>query len=323
MEIKAKEDEAAKYKKVNDKLNQVLEETSKVIVGQEETLEHLLVAVLCDGNVLLESYPGLGKTKMVRTLSQVLGLDFSRIQNTPDLMPSDITGTHIINEADDGSKEFIFQRGPIFSNMILADEINRATPKTQSALLEAMQEKQVTAGNQSYDLEKPFFLMATQNPIEQEGTYPLPEAQTDRFMMKLEVGYPEEKEEQEIVERFTSELDFSPRLEEVLSKPSLLKLQEFTRKVPIADDIRNRAVKIVKKTRDHEDLNYGASPRASMALVLAGKGRALVQGRKYVSAEDINEMAENVIKHRIGLNFRAEKQGREPDDIIQDIVDEV
>ncbi|MFB6144353.1 MAG: AAA family ATPase [Candidatus Nanohaloarchaea archaeon] len=321
MEIKAKEDEAAKYEKVNKKLNQVLEETGKVIVGQEQVLEHILVAVLCDGNVLIESYPGLGKTKMVRTLSQVLGLDFSRIQNTPDLMPSDITGTHIIDDSSDG-KEFIFQRGPIFANMILADEINRATPKTQSALLEAMEEKQVTAGNQSYSLEKPFFLMATQNPIEQEGTYPLPEAQTDRFMMKLEVDYPEEEEEQQIVERFTSELDYSPELEEVLSKPSLLKLQEFTRQVPIADDIRNRAVRIVKETRDHEDLNYGASPRASMSLVLAGKGRALIEGREYVSAEDINEMAEPVLKHRIGLNFRAEKQGKEPRDIIQDIVDE-
>ena len=322
MNISAREDESAKYEKVNEKLNQVLEETSKVIVGQEEVLENILVAVLCDGNVLLESYPGLGKTKMVRTLSQVLGLGFSRIQNTPDLMPTDITGTHIINEEDDGSKEFIFQKGPIFANMILADEINRATPKTQSALLEAMEEKQITAGNQSYDLEKPFFLMATQNPIEQEGTYPLPEAQTDRFMMKLEVNYPSEQQEQEIVKRFTSELDFSPELEEVLSKPSLLKLQQFTRQVPIADDIRNRAVKIVTKTRDHEDLNYGASPRASMSLVLAGKGRALIENREYVSAEDINEMAEPVLKHRIGLNFRAEKQGKEPSDVIEEIVDE-
>ncbi|MFB6145600.1 MAG: AAA family ATPase [Candidatus Nanohaloarchaea archaeon] len=321
MEITSK-DEAGKYEKASEKLNEVLEETSKVMVGQRDIIENVLISILCDGNVLLESYPGLGKTKMVRTLSKVLGLDFSRIQNTPDLMPSDITGTHIIDEHG-SEKEFIFQKGPIFANMILADEINRATPKTQSALLEAMEEKQVTAGNQSYDLDKPFFLMATQNPIDQEGTYPLPEAQSDRFMMKLQLDYPSEEEEEQIVDRFTSELDFSPDLEKVLSKNSLIKLQEFTRQVPIADDIRERAVEIVSATRDNEDLNYGASPRASMALVLGGKARALLEGRNYVSARDINQMAKPVLRHRIGLNFRAEKEGKTPDDIVDEILDEV
>jgi len=322
MKIEAK-DEAGKYEKANQKLNEIMEETSKVMVGQEEIIENVLISILCDGNVLLESYPGLGKTKMIHTLSKVLGLEFSRIQNTPDLMPSDITGTQIINEKDDGSKEFVFQEGPIFANMVLADEINRATPKTQAALLEAMQEKQVTAGNKSYDLDDPFFLMATQNPIDQEGTYPLPEAQTDRFMMKLRLDYPKDDEELEIVDRFTSELDFSPELDTVLSEASLLKLQQFTRQVPIADDISERAVKIVKSTRSHDDLNYGASPRASMALVLAGKGRALMEGRNYVSAEDINGMAQPVLRHRIGLNFKAEKEDKQPDDVIAEIVDEV
>ncbi|MFB6200323.1 MAG: AAA family ATPase [Candidatus Nanohaloarchaea archaeon] len=318
MKLKSK-DEDTKYEKASDKLNEIIEETGKIIVGQEDILEKTLIAIICDGNVLLESNPGLGKTKMISTLSQVIGLDFSRIQSTPDLMPSDITGTHIINEEDDGSKEFVFQKGPIFANMILADEINRATPKTQSALLEAMQEKQVTAGNQTYELEKPFFLMATQNPIDQEGTYPLPEAQQDRFMMKLKLDYPEEKEEHEIVDRFTDEMNYEPGLEQVISQPSLLKLQEFTHKVPIADDIREKAVKTVSKTREHQDLEFGASPRASIHLVLAAKGKALIERRNYVSEQDIKDMAIPVLRHRIGLNFKAEKQGKTPEEVIQQI----
>ena len=322
MKIQASDD-AGKYEKASERLNRVMEETGKVIVGQEDVIEKILISIICDGNVLLESYPGLGKTKTVRTLSQVLGLNFSRIQNTPDLMPSDITGTHIINENEHGEKEFVFQEGPIFSNMILADEINRATPKTQAALLEAMEEKQVTVGNESYQLEKPFFLMATQNPIDQEGTYPLPEAQKDRFMMKLEMGHPEDDEEEEIVDRFTSELDYSPQLEKVLSQASLIKLQEFVRQVPVADDIKERAVEIVSATREHDDLNYGASPRASINLVLGGKGRALIQGRNYVSARDINEMAKPILRHRIGLNFQAEKQDKNEDDVVEEIVEEV
>ncbi|MFB6217026.1 MAG: AAA family ATPase, partial [Candidatus Aenigmatarchaeota archaeon] len=262
------------------------------------------------------------KTKMIETLSEVLGLKFSRIQNTPDLMPSDITGTHVINETGEGEKEFVFQEGPIFANMILADEINRATPKTQAALLEAMQEKQVTAGNKSYQLDKPFFLMATQNPLDQEGTYPLPEAQSDRFLIKIKVDYPEEEEENKIVERFTQELNYEPELEEVLSKDSVIQLQEFTTQVPIADDIRERAVRMVKRTRTHDDLEWGASPRASLALVKTGKARALLEGRNHVSEEDIEAMSMPVLRHRIGLNFQAEKKGREPEDVIEEIVDE-
>ncbi|MBY6287290.1 AAA domain-containing protein [Nanohaloarchaea archaeon H12] len=313
-------DRASKYEKLTEKISEVKREVSKVIVGQEEVIEQIIVSILCDGNILLESNPGMGKTMTVRTISEVIGLDFSRIQSTPDLMPSDITGTHIIQE-DDTNTDFVFQKGPIFANMVLVDEINRATPKTQSALLEAMEEKQVTVGNESYELKQPFFLMATQNPIEQEGTYPLPEAQRDRFMMKVELDYPDINEERDIVERFTNNLEFEPDLGQVLSSSSLVRMQEFTREVPIADDIRNKAVKLVRKTRDHDDLDYGASPRASMQMVLAAKARALLQGRSHVSTSDINSMAKPVMRHRVGLNFQAEKEGKTEDDVIEDILD--
>ncbi|EGQ42821.1 MAG: MoxR-like ATPase [Candidatus Nanosalina sp. J07AB43] len=313
-------DRASKYEKLTEKISEVKREVSKVIVGQEEVIEQIVVSILCDGNILLESNPGMGKTMTVRTISEVIGLDFSRIQSTPDLMPSDITGTHIIQE-DDADTDFVFQKGPIFANMVLVDEINRATPKTQSALLEAMEEKQVTVGNESYELKQPFFLMATQNPIEQEGTYPLPEAQRDRFMMKVELDYPDINEERDIVERFTNDLEFEPDLSQVLSSSSLVRMQEFTREVPIADDIRNKAVKLVRNTRDHDDLDYGASPRASMQMVLAAKARALLQGRSHVSTSDINSMAKPVLRHRIGLNFQAEKEGKTEDDVIEDILD--
>lgn len=313
-------DESGKYDKANKKLSKVKDEVNKVMVGQEEVIEQVLISILCDGNILLESNPGMGKTKMISTISKVLGLEFSRIQNTPDLMPSDITGTHIIDESD-GKADFVFQKGPIFANMILADEINRATPKTQSALLEAMQEKQVTVGNNSYSLDEPFFLMATQNPIEQEGTYPLPEAQRDRFMMKVELDYPNFREENKIVDRFTSKLDFDPELDKVISRSSLIRLQEFTRKVPIANDLREKAVKIVSETRDMDELDYGASPRASMNIVLASKARAIVQGRTHVSESDIDEVAKPVLRHRIGLSFKAEKKGLDEDKIINQIIE--
>lgn len=312
-------DRASKYEKLTQKISDIKEEVSKVMVGQDEAIEQVLVSVLCDGNILLESNPGMGKTMMVRTISDVVGLDFSRIQSTPDLMPSDITGTHIIEESDQGT-DFVFQKGPIFANMILVDEINRATPKTQSALLEAMEEKQVTVGNQSYDLKEPFFLMATQNPIEQEGTYPLPEAQRDRFMMKIKLNYPDTKEERKIVDRFTTELDFDPELEQILSGKSLIRMQEFTREVPIADDIRDRAIMTVQNTRRNSDLDYGASPRASMQLVLAAKAKALLEGRNHVSTSDVDEMAKPILRHRIGLSFQAEKEGKTPDDIVEEIL---
>ncbi len=311
---------SVEYDKVNEKLAEIKNEVGKVIVGQEDVIDQVLACILCDGNILLESNPGMGKTKMASTFSKTMGLNFSRIQSTPDLMPSDITGTHIIDESS-GKAEFIFQKGPIFANMVLADEINRATPKTQSALLEAMQEKQVTVGNNSYSLEKPFFLIATQNPIEQEGTYPLPEAQRDRFLMKVKLEFPEQIEEVEIVERFSETLNYTPELKTVISKDELIHLQEFTRNVPIADDIRKKAVQIVRSTRERDELDYGASPRASINLVLAAKGHAIIENRNHVSEEDIAIMAKPVLRHRIGLSFAAEKKGLSEDQVIEEIIE--
>ncbi|KAB1194518.1 AAA domain-containing protein [Haloferax sp. MBLA0076] len=297
----------------------VTDEVGKRIIGQEDVVERLLVCVLCDGNALLESNPGLGKTTLVRTLAAATDLQFSRVQNTPDLMPSDITGTEIIRETPEG-REFVFERGPIFANVVLADEINRATPKTQSALLEAMQEKQVTAAGHTYTLPRPFFVLATQNPIDQGGTYPLPEAQTDRFLMKILVDYPDFDDERTIVKQY-AEGAVLPDVERVLPRMHLLAAQELVRKVPIADDIRDRTIELVRRTREDEAIEFGASPRASMALVLAAKARAFVNGRTYVSWEDVAEMAAPVIRHRIILDFRAEREGLTPDDVVQRLLE--
>ncbi|RDZ46990.1 AAA family ATPase [Haloferax sp. Atlit-10N] len=298
----------------------VKDEVGKRIIGQHDVVERLLVCVLCDGNALLESNPGLGKTTLVRALSDATDLQFSRVQNTPDLMPSDITGTEIIRETPDG-RDFVFERGPIFANVVLADEINRATPKTQAALLEAMQEKQVTAAGETYELPDPFFVLATQNPIDQGGTYPLPEAQTDRFLMKILVGYPEFDEERSIVKQY-AEGGASPEVERVLPRTHLLAAQRLVRQVPISDDIRDRTIELVRKTREDEQVEFGASPRASMALVLAAKARAFVHGRTHVSWEDVVEMAPPVIRHRIILDFRAEREGLDPDDVIARLLNE-
>lgn len=297
----------------------VMKEIHKVVVGQDEMVEQVLVCLLCNGNALLEGYPGLAKTLMINTLAKTLSMKFSRIQNTPDLMPSDITGTYIISE-EKGKREFKFQPGPIFANIVLADEINRATPKSQSAFLEAMQEKQVTVGNTTFKLDEPFFVLATQNPIEQEGTYPLPEAQADRFVMKINVDYPEEKEEIEIVKRYTERAEV-PDPKKILDKERLIKLQELTRNMPIADDLRNAAVKLVIATRKNKELFlYGASPRASMALILASKAKALIEGRAHVASEDIRAMAMPVLRHRVVLSFEAERQGLKVDDAIKKII---
>jgi MoxR-like ATPase len=251
-----------------------------------------------------------------------MDLKFSRIQSTPDLMPSDITGTYIIEETS-GKRNFKFQPGPVFANIVLADEIYRATPKTQSALLEAMQEKQVTVGNSTFKLDLPFFVLATQNPIEQEGTYPLPEAQSDRFLLKINVSYPAFNEEVDIVNKYAMELK-EPRLKVMLNKNHLLSLQGLTRQVPIANDIKNRAIKIVAATRTNKDLiHYGASPRASIGLILAAKARALVKGRNHVSNDDINSMVFPILRHRIILNFEAERKGMTTDDAIKQIVEKV
>lgn len=307
------------YKHVFDA---VFKEVEKVVVGQNDVIRQILVANLCDGNALLEGYPGLAKTLAVRTLADLMNLKFSRIQSTPDLMPSDITGTYIIEETS-GRRTFKFQPGPVFANIVLADEINRATPKTQSALLEAMQEKQVTVGNNTFKLDLPFFVLATQNPIEQEGTYPLPEAQADRFLLKIKVGYPSFDEETEIVNKYASVLREN-KLKTLLNKNHLLSLQHLTRQVPIANDIKHRAIKIIAATRVNKDvIHYGASPRASIGILLAAKANALIKGRNHVSNEDINEMAYPILRHRIILNFEAERKGMTTDDAVKHILDKV
>ncbi|HLF54694.1 MAG TPA: MoxR family ATPase [Candidatus Nanoarchaeia archaeon] len=298
----------------------VFSELNKVIVGQNEVLKEVCVALVANSHALLEGYPGLAKTLAIRTMSELLDLKFSRVQNTPDLMPSDITGTYIIEEGTSGKRSFKFQPGPIFANVVLADEINRATPKTQSALLEAMQERQVTVGNSTFKLEEPFFVLATQNPIEQEGTYPLPEAQADRFLLKIRVDYPSLDEETEIVNRYAEESK-NVKLKPILNKDSLLYLQHMAKQIPIANDIKKYAVQLVVSTRQKKNLiEYGASPRASIGLVLAAKARALIEGRKFVSKDDIYKMAYPVLRHRIILSFEAERQGMHEDDVIKSLL---
>jgi len=297
------------------------EEIGNVIVGQKEAVEQITIALLCEGHALVESNPGLAKTLMISTISKAMNLKFSRIQCTPDLMPSDITGTNMIEEKEKG-KEFRFEPGPVFANIVLADEINRASPKTQSALLEAMQEKQVTVGNDTYLLDRPFFILATQNPIEMEGTYPLPEAQLDRFLLKILLGYPSFEEEMEIIKRYTkSEV---PQVTRGLDKSTLLNLQKLTRQVPISDELTQRALSIVTMTRkDKENIEYGASPRASIGLILAAKARALIEGRNFVSKEDVDTMAYPVLRHRIILTFEAERSGMTSDEAVGKILQKV
>ncbi|RXA20123.1 MoxR family ATPase [Methanosarcina sp. MSH10X1] len=312
---------ATTYQNAGRIFKSFFEEIGNVIVGQNKVMEQIVIAILCGGHALVESNPGLGKTLMISTVSKAMNLKFSRIQCTPDLMPSDITGTNVIEEKDN-KKEFRFQPGPVFSNVVLADEINRASPKTQSALLEAMQEKQVTVGNDTFLLDSPFFILATQNPIEMEGTYPLPEAQLDRFLLKILVDYPSYEEEMEIINRYTkSEV---PKISRGLDKTTLLDLQKLTRQVPISEELKQRVLSIVGMTRkDKERIEYGASPRASIGLILAAKARALVEGRNFVSKEDIDYMAYPVLRHRLILTFEAERSGITPDQAIEDIIRKV
>ena len=302
--------------------SEMFAEMRKVVIGQDKIVEQIAVALLSDGNALLEGYPGLAKTLTVRSLAKLMDLRFSRIQHTPDLMPSDITGTYVIEEKD-GKRDFKFYPGPIFANIVLADEINRATPKTQSALLEAMQEKQVTVGNTTYKLDKPFFVLATQNPIEQEGVYPLPEAQADRFLLKIKTDYPTYDQEVEIVNKYAYE-HHEKQFKTVIDKHQLLSLQQLARQVPIATDLKRDAVKLITSTRTRKDLiEYGASPRASIGLIVASKARALINGRNHVSSEDIKAMAYPVLRHRIMLNFEAERKGMNTDDAIKTLVDKM
>lgn len=309
---------ATTYQNAGRIFKSFFEEIGNVVVGQNKVVEQIMIAILCEGHALVESNPGLGKTLMISTVSKAMNLKFSRIQCTPDLMPSDITGTNVIEETDN-KKEFRFQPGPVFSNVVLADEINRASPKTQSALLEAMQEKQVTVGNDTFLLDSPFFILATENPIEMEGTYPLPEAQLDRFLLKVLVDYPSPEEEMEIINRYTKSQ--IPTISRALDKSTLLDLQKLTRQVPISEELKQRVLSIVGMTRkEKENIEYGASPRASIGLILAAKARALIEGRNFVSKEDIDYMAYPVLRHRLILTFEAERRGMTPDQAIEDII---
>lgn len=311
------EDQKAVFSRAPEIFKKLRSEIDKVIVGQNVAIEQLLVAILAGGHALLESNPGLAKTLLVKTTASCLGLDYSRIQCTPDLMPADITGTTIIEEIDKG-KKFRFEAGPVFSNIVLADEINRASPKTQSALLEAMQEKQVTVGNKTYLLDKPFFILATQNPIEMEGTFPLPEAQLDRFLLKIFMEYPSREEELEILERYT--IRGEPTVETVVSKDEVIALQKLCRDMPVSDDLKTATVNLVLATRKWDGVAYGASPRATIGLILSAKARAFLQGRNYVSKEDLHVMAYPVLRNRIILGFEAERKGLTRDQVVTDIL---
>jgi MoxR-like ATPase len=308
-----------------EKVAEVRREISKAIVGQTEVVEGVLTALLAGGHVLLEGAPGLGKTMLVRTLAQAVSLKYSRIQFTPDLMPADVIGTAVVQETGEGRKVLDFQPGPIFTNLLLADEINRATPKTQSALLEAMQEKQVTVAHTSHQLEEPFFVMATQNPLEMEGTYPLPEAQLDRFLFKLRVPFPRREELHDILDRTTQEYD--ERVHAVLNGAQIMEMRRVVRTVPVAPHVQEYVVKVVLAT--HPDarenvlankyIRYGSSPRGAQTLVLGGKIRALLDGRFNVSLEDIHALLLPALRHRIILNFEAQADGRTADDLLEEI----
>jgi len=302
-------------------------EVGKYIVGQREVVRHTLICLIVGGHALLEGVPGLGKTMLVRTLARVLDLKFARVQFTPDLMPADIIGTDILEEAEDGRREFRFQPGPVFTNLLLADEINRATPKTQSALLEAMQERTVTVANRSYPLELPFLVLATQNPIEMEGTYPLPEAQLDRFLFKLNVEYPSSQELVEILDRTTGETE--PQVEVVADGAAVLAMATLARQVPVASPVSDYAARLVVATHPEDGtapevvrryVRYGSSPRGAQALILGGKVTALLIGRYNVAFEDLRAVASAALRHRILLNFEGQAEGVSADDVVEEVV---
>ncbi len=318
---------------VQDSFRKLKAEIHKVIVGQDEVLDEVLMSLLCGSHALLEGVPGLAKTLLISTVARALSLGFSRIQFTPDLMPSDMTGTEVIEEdKTTGTRELRFVKGPIFSNIILADEINRTPPKTQAALLEAMQERQVTAGGVQHKLPQPFFVLATQNPIEQEGTYPLPEAQLDRFMFMIRVGYPTAEQELEIVKQTTAGRPADPV--RVMGGADVLRIQELVRMVPVADHVVRYALRIVRATRVAEPgnevptmvrnyLSWGAGPRASQFIILAAKARAILTGATHVTPEHVQAVTLPVMRHRIITNFNAEADGITPDAIIRTLLDEI
>jgi MoxR-like ATPase len=315
-------------KRLKEAHSKIAREIGKIIIGQHEIIEQLLIAMLSRGHCLLVGVPGLAKTLLISTVARVLELKFNRIQFTPDLMPSDITGTEIIeDDTSTGHKSFKFVKGPVFANIVLADEINRTPPKTQAALLQAMQEHEVTAAGTTYLLEEPFFVLATQNPIEQEGTYPLPEAQLDRFMFNLWVDYPSKEEEVEIVKSTTSA--YTADLDVILKAKDIISLQKLVRRVPVADTVVNFAVDLVRKTRpNYEDapgivkqtISWGAGPRASQYLILAAKTRAILGGRPTPEIDDVRAIAKPVLRHRLVTNFHAEAEGTSAIDIIDKLM---
>ena len=318
---------------VKNAYNRIQNEVQKVIVGQEEVLEQATLAMFCGGHAVVEGVPGLAKTLLISTLAKTLSLGFSRIQFTPDLMPSDMTGTEVIEEdKTTGTRQLRFVKGPIFSNVILADEINRTPPKTQAALLEAMQEKQVTAGGVRHELPKPFFVLATQNPIEQEGTYPLPEAQLDRFMFNIRVKYPTEEQELQIIKQTTMGVAQEPQ--PVLDAEQCLEIQQLIRSVPVADHVAGYALRLVRATRVRDEvtqppkfvkdyLSWGAGPRASQFLVVAAKAKAILGGSTHVQPSHIQSVALPVLRHRIITNFNAEADGVRTDDVINSLIETV
>ncbi|MFP4056525.1 MAG: AAA family ATPase [Candidatus Brocadiia bacterium] len=311
--------------------DRILQELRKIIVGLDQVIDEMMIAIFSRGHCLLVGVPGLAKTLLVSSLARTLSLSFKRIQFTPDLMPSDITGTEILqDDPETGQRMFKFLKGPVFANIILADEINRTPPKTQAALLESMQEKKVSMGGTDYPLEEPFFVLATQNPIEQEGTYPLPEAQLDRFFFNILVDYPSWDEEIQIMRQVTGALE--PELAEVLSREEILDLQALVRRVPVADHIFNYAATLARATRPREEdapdfirnwLSYGAGPRASLFMILAGKARAILRGRYHVAVEDIQAVAPPVLRHRIIPNFAAQSEGLTSDDIVEKLLETI
>ncbi|MGA9771392.1 MAG: MoxR family ATPase [Blastocatellia bacterium] len=312
------------------KFNALKTEIARVIVGQQEIVEGALFALMAGGHVLLEGVPGLGKTLLVRTIGETMGLDFARVQFTPDLMPADIVGTNIIVEGEGGEKMFRFQKGPVFTNLLLADEINRATPKTQSALLEAMQERQVTVGGSTYKLEGVFFVLATQNPLEMEGTYPLPEAQLDRFIYKLLINYPSRADLIEVLRRTT--IEETPHAETIISPADLAEMRKLVREVIIAPHVEEVAADILLATHPASEgvpdrvrryVRFGASPRGAQAIVLTAKARALLSGRYNVSTSDIIAVAKPSLRHRIILNFEGEADGVNTDSILDDVIEAV
>jgi MoxR-like ATPase len=325
----AEETDVAAVERLTTNCRRLLAETGKVIIGQREVLEQLLLAILARGHCLLVGVPGLAKTLMIRTVADAMNLSFSRIQFTPDLMPSDITGTEMIQEdRSTGQRSFRFVHGPLFAHVVLADEINRTPPKTQAALLEAMQERQVTVAGNKHKLPEPFFVLATQNPIEQEGTYPLPEAQQDRFMLNIQVDYPDEDEEFHIVQTTTG--GPAALVERVVSATELLEMQELVRRIPVAPYVIRYALRFTRATRKEKGsvpdfvkdyVTWGAGPRASQYLILAAKARAVLHGRPYVSCDDVRSVAPPVLRHRILTNFNAEADGVKSDEIVRRLID--